>query len=520
MADMTSWAQAQLPSNRNLGVESMLRSAAIGQAVGQGQREAQKQASIQSLRNKILDSYKAQDRPGMMYAISELAAVDPESAQASRDVYNNLDRTNAFQAAMLVYTAAASDTEEAQNAALRQALDVMQVGPEHPFYQELTEILNMPFGKTKDNALIGAVKGGQILGFFPTKEEMYSLQGGGKAGGKDDTLDWRKFYQTAENQRVDNDRLERQLKLEQRKQTFTEKEAELKRTTLSSEQTKLIDGWNTVSANDEAKYQDMIGLAKQWESPELSDKRRGMLGSIGDVLRNILGVDDTKVDFMLQDFNKHRNRIIRDMITETRPTDFDFKVTERGTPPVNASPKRISQWLRGAAKLNGVSAAYSNAQADYMEQRVSLGKDFKGFRQYWDKYGDWYITRIIGDPVDENGKPIERKKPPEEPPLRKFDTLTPEQRAKPTPIQTPTRPEIGIPTEIKNPNQKIWESIDPSKQKEIKERGVKAQETAKQLGRSPDTIGYNADRDQWGYVVDGKFISLEKPLLPGQDSLR
>lgn len=405
-----SWAGAQLPSSRNLATESMLQSAALGQAVGMQQKAAQKEADINTLRENILDAFKAQDRTRMMLGISELAKVDPDAATKTKDILGSLDRTNAFQSAMLVYTAAASDNPQSQDTALKQAIDALNVGPTHPFAIELSDIMRMPYGKAKDDKLLQSVQTAQALGLLPTKEEAFGLKP--TTGAKDNSLGWARLLQEAKNQAIDNKRLQEQFDFNKEQFAYEQGKPSPKTQELYANRvdtnrnaqaqftkfSQLADQFDEYQAQEDKtppgvgfKLGERIRKIGGWEG---TGKTGGFQFTVGKVLRNVMGWQQKDVDRMYDEFDAIKAQVAIENLPKGAASDQDIIFALRGTPPSNAGAGYVAQWLRGIAKLKAIQAAQAKADVDALKSSPNV----VGYDQNWIQNKSKYISEALQIP--------------------------------------------------------------------------------------------------------------------------
>lgn len=182
------WSEARLPSTANQGATSMLQARAMRDIsdlrqieVAKGKKEAKDEEAIKGYRQMFVDAYKANDRQGMARNINDIAVINPDAAKSLKDTFFNLDRTDAAMAAMHMYAAAASDTEEAQNASLDKAFDLLAMSS-FPLAENVKEMRNMPFGAERDKAMLDSVAVAQAMGLLPSPKDVFGTAGAGALG--------------------------------------------------------------------------------------------------------------------------------------------------------------------------------------------------------------------------------------------------------------------------------------------------------------------------------------------------
>ena len=377
MVDTTAWANVQLPSSRNLASESFLRSAAIGQLVGEQKRKTEKEANVDALRKNILDAYKIGDRSKMMYGISELARYDPDAAQRSKDILGNLDRTNAFQAAMLVYTAAASETEEAQDTALKQAIDALNVGPTHPFFTELSDIMAMPFGKEKDAKLFQSVQTAQQLGVLPSSESGQPTKGDDIAERRlmlaEEEARWRKEFQS------------KSLGLRQDEVSLKQHQQYLAETNLSEADKKIYGDTLAEWSKLNARRNQLNDLINRFDLLEKEGVRGGFPRYVANLVADFTGKGDKSKSLAYRMYNDIRTSEAISRLPKGSSSDQDVKFSLLGTPPETASPAYVKLWLKQVKRLGEIDNFYNKAKLNWMQEHPMKG--VVGFDNFWNEKG-------------------------------------------------------------------------------------------------------------------------------------
>lgn len=193
MADPTAWARVRLPETFQPG-EGILKASALGQQAAmeglklqQGRKAMDTAGKVDMLRQKVLQAHKAGNRPEMMYALSQMGALDPESAAKTKAIFADLDRTSAVNSAMNLYAAATFDNVDdpevlkAQNNSLEKSLEILRAGvnPDSPLLVALNDIQMMPPGKERNQALLNAVQIANMMGLYPEEYREGTMKGAG-----------------------------------------------------------------------------------------------------------------------------------------------------------------------------------------------------------------------------------------------------------------------------------------------------------------------------------------------------
>jgi hypothetical protein len=143
--------------------------------IGLENRALQEHDDAKLLAQGAFDAWKSGDRNAFQTMIGKLAAVDPKSATELMNVFGTVDRTNFFESGLHIYNAARAKDEKTQNAALDKAIDTLGVRPNHPFYQGLKEIRDLPANQREDkliDTLEIAKSWGAFGGYFQNQEKI------------------------------------------------------------------------------------------------------------------------------------------------------------------------------------------------------------------------------------------------------------------------------------------------------------------------------------------------------------
>lgn len=130
-------------------------------AMAKEERAATKadQMAIKAKIQESLDLWRSGDRQGLRRSIGELGALDPQAAQGIAANFGTLDYQSFGESAYNVLSAASINDPEGQNKLLANARDIIAgSNPQHPFVEQIDQLMRMPAGKEKDKGIFQAVE--------------------------------------------------------------------------------------------------------------------------------------------------------------------------------------------------------------------------------------------------------------------------------------------------------------------------------------------------------------------------
>lgn len=97
----------------------------------------------------------------------------------------------------------------------------------------------------------------------------------------------------------------------------------------------------------------------------------GVLGSAAESLAKLTGSQDAKT-MLLQEYTRLRNDAAIRSLPPGPATDRDIELAMKGFPPENANPQVLSQFLRGMAKMQGITAKVEASKAEFLSNNKGL----------------------------------------------------------------------------------------------------------------------------------------------------
>lgn len=135
---------------------------------------------------------------------------------------------------------------------------------------------------------------------------------------------------------------------------------------------KLINESATAGAAGEMSASRLNDLAQRLETAQ---RTTGGVGSTKELIKRAWGSGDAETA-LKQEYGRIVNNQALGQIKDAlggRVTDVDMKVALGTVPDANASPEVITSYLRGAAKLQQLSATMDNAKAEWLAQAGRAG---------------------------------------------------------------------------------------------------------------------------------------------------
>lgn len=97
----------------------------------------------------------------------------------------------------------------------------------------------------------------------------------------------------------------------------------------------------------------------------------GVLGSAAESLAKLTGSQDAKT-MLLQEYTRLRNDAAIRSLPPGPATDRDIEIAMKGFPPENANPQVMSEFLRGMAKMQGITAKVESAKAEFLSNNKGM----------------------------------------------------------------------------------------------------------------------------------------------------
>lgn len=225
------------------------------------------------------------------------------------------------------------------------------------------------------NALIGsAVQTGRDLGILKgqAKQESGFTLGPGQtrfgAGGE--------VIAGLAPKSEDPNSLEQQKLLQrQTEQKFRQDQAEIKAGELSPTVQKILDASQTESIDAGQRSRSLSVLADDINKLSIGG---GLASSTSETLKNLLGTQDD-VSELRRRFNAVRASQSVQNLPPGPASDKDIQLALSGFPRENAGGQQIESFLRGAAKLENINAAFQSFKSNL----ISNSKSTKGMLKKW-----------------------------------------------------------------------------------------------------------------------------------------
>lgn len=421
MVDPTAWAGAKLPSLESTAATSIIDAYTKGQQQGlyrtamqKSKREEAQAKELEGYRRSAVEFWKLKDNQGFMNQVSNMARIDPEAATKLKDMFGNLDKTNATMGAYHLYNAYVSDDPDAITSSLGKARDFFETGSA-PIAADISAMMNQPVGsEAQDAEILKGIEVAKSMGLFPTED------------GADD-LARRRVEATEARLEFDRERAKKQEEYRISEQDRLKKKQEE-----DLAQRKLEAGlWTTPIYNDyintveeqhkaAGEYRKFSALAEDFERA----KKEGILGGLPrwaiNKSRDILGIQD-KTSRLYAAWNYARTSEVINNLPRGPASDKDIRMVERGALDRNAKPEAIAQVIRAMAKLAKISDLYYSEKLKWMdtEDPENPRRGARGFGSYWKENGE----RLI----NEAGIKLDPLYPETEPPIDVTKTEIPKQ---------------------------------------------------------------------------------------------
>jgi len=181
MVDPTSFARVQAPGGMENFAGNVVRAHQAGVSTGIMQNKNrlmmeadERQKTAEQRAKGAYDAWRNGNKDAFRAYVGDLATLDPKAAKDLVATYGALDRTNFVSAAFHVNNALLFDgtDQEASDSALIQAVDALNVVPEHPYAKNLKKIIAMQPGKEKTHALLQAYNFARLSGAYGDPEKM------------------------------------------------------------------------------------------------------------------------------------------------------------------------------------------------------------------------------------------------------------------------------------------------------------------------------------------------------------
>jgi hypothetical protein len=174
----------------------------------------------------------------------------------------------------------------------------------------------------------------------------------------------------------------RELELEQQRLTqqaqaqgFKEEQAEIKAGELSPTVQKILDASQTEAIDAGQRARSLSVLADDVEKLDIGG---GLASSTSETFKGLLGSQDD-VSELRRRFNAIRASQSVQNLPPGPASDKDIQLALSGFPKENAGGQQIVSFLRGAAKLEGINAAFQTFKSNL----ISDNKSTKGMLKKW-----------------------------------------------------------------------------------------------------------------------------------------
>lgn len=167
--------------------------------------------------------------------------------------------------------------------------------------------------------------------------------------------------------------------LAQRKteQEFKEQQAVAEEKKLSATVQKILDTAQTESIDADTRSRSLNVLADDISKLNIGG---GLAASTSETLKNALGTQDD-VSELRRRFNAVRASQAVQNLPPGPASDKDIQLALSGFPPENASGDQVESFLRGAAKLESVNAAFHAFKSDLISKQGSTKGLIQGWRE-------------------------------------------------------------------------------------------------------------------------------------------
>ena len=153
--------------------ESALRQQGMQQDIGlkdialREQQQGEQRTKLSEMYSAdVVKNWQNKNMDGFKTSLSQLNQVDPKAAKEMRDFLGTLSKDGAVNASFNLLGALKSTNPQAQDRLIKNALDSMGVGPQHPLYQSIADILEMPPGEERNNALAAEIEDAERMGLI------------------------------------------------------------------------------------------------------------------------------------------------------------------------------------------------------------------------------------------------------------------------------------------------------------------------------------------------------------------
>ena len=168
---------------------------------------------------------------------------------------------------------------------------------------------------------------------------------------------------------------ERTLSQRQTEQEFQERQAEAKAGELSPTVQKILDSSQTSAIDAGNRSRSLSVLADDIAKIDIGG---GAASSTSEMLKTLLGSQD-EVSNLRMRFRAVRSSQAVQNLPPGAASDKDIELALSGFPSENANAEQVSSFLRGAAKLEGINAAFETFKSDL----ISNTKSTKGLLSKW-----------------------------------------------------------------------------------------------------------------------------------------
>lgn len=148
--------------------QQMQQSITLGDIASQEKQQGQERSNLADLyAADVVNSWQGKNQQGYQTNLAKLSQIDKAKAAEINSFLGTLSKDGAVSGAMNLFGAMNSDNPAAQDKLLKNALDSLGVGPQHPLYQGIADIIEMPPGEERDNAIIREVEDARKMGLYP-----------------------------------------------------------------------------------------------------------------------------------------------------------------------------------------------------------------------------------------------------------------------------------------------------------------------------------------------------------------
>lgn len=137
----------------------------------QERRTEQEQSKLSQMQvDDVVKAWNNKDQNGFRTSLSLLSKTNWAAAQELQTYLGGLTKDGAVSATMNLLGASKSTNPQAQDRLLKNGMDSLGVGPEHPIYQDYAELINMPAGEERNLAIEKLLAESMAMGILGDKK--------------------------------------------------------------------------------------------------------------------------------------------------------------------------------------------------------------------------------------------------------------------------------------------------------------------------------------------------------------